>query len=292
MAGCDAQLLPGRVAVEQSHLAVHGHLETRSRVIGQGELGGKHGPVAGLAHDLERQRVDHGRCLPVGQFKLRPLGEEDRKLSTFRSQPEAILAAEHVDVRQDLLGRNQLAIDPAKTQARISSRGARHDAALPGRGQRHLPQRRCCRSARSARCTPSEMRCLRQNWRRERRDRKRQWKPETRVSTVMRLSFMAMRLWLYCGVKFRHWTVQGNGFSFLPSDVQHIARMRSGQSEQAGGRGGWRLEVGGWRLEVLEVGGWRLEVGGWRLEVGGWRLEAVCHCSTHTCRERMTRQPA
>ena len=41
-----AQLLPGRSRAEQAHLAVHRHLEPRSRVIGQGEFGGEHGLVA------------------------------------------------------------------------------------------------------------------------------------------------------------------------------------------------------------------------------------------------------
>ena len=78
---------------------------------------------------------------------------------------------------------------------------------------------------------------------------------------------MALRRRLYGRVKFRHWTVQGNGFPFLPSDVQHIAPWGpvNRNRREAGEVGGWRLEVGGWRLEV---GGWRLEVGG---EAGGWR---------------------
>ena len=56
--------------------------------------------------------------------------EEQRKLASFWSEPEAIFTAEHVHVRLPLAGGNRRAADPSEARRGVAARGARHHASL------------------------------------------------------------------------------------------------------------------------------------------------------------------
>ena len=91
-----------------------------------------------MADDFKRFRVDCGGRLPMLEVELRAGCEEDGELAALRPEPEAILAAEDVDVRLEFAGGDELAIDPAEALAARRAGRARHHAPLPGRNDDDL----------------------------------------------------------------------------------------------------------------------------------------------------------
>ena len=123
------------------HGALNIDVERRAAVVVERHVLMKAHAVAGLGYGIERFDVDELWRVPVLIVKRFALGKEDRKLATFRADPEAVFAAVGADVRISLPGGHVLeirAVDPPKAGALAAGGAAGHHATLKGRGNGHL----------------------------------------------------------------------------------------------------------------------------------------------------------
>src|SRR5689334_10009356 len=118
--------------------AIHLYCEARSGIIGERECGSKRGAIPRFVFDLVCHRVNWSRREPMLQIKRSVLCEKDRELPAFWAKPKTVFPAARIDVRLNLAGGNQLAINPAETVARVSMRSAGHHTPLPGGNNRYF----------------------------------------------------------------------------------------------------------------------------------------------------------
>ena len=129
----------GRVGgAQETHRAVDVDVEWRSGVIDQRHaLVEAHVPGR-LVGDVPGFPVERRRGLPMREVEGIARLEIERGLAALRSQPEAVLAAEHVHVRLICPGGDGFAPEPPEARRLVAPRGAGQNTALIGRADRHL----------------------------------------------------------------------------------------------------------------------------------------------------------